>query len=70
MTGTAPTLFELAQLAEASYANLIAGKDVKTELQNSDFNMSFSDAQAAAFVADWSVIKNNRNNRGQTTVSR
>lgn len=56
MTGTVPTLFELAQLAEASYANLTPGKDVKTELQNSDFNMSFSDTQAIAFIADWSVI--------------
>jgi len=30
------TLFELSQLAEASYANLLPGNDLKTELQRAN----------------------------------
>ena len=49
-------LFEQAQLAEASYANLLPGLDVATELQNTGNNMHFSSAQATTFVSQWQVV--------------
>lgn len=60
---------DMAELAEASYANLIEGNDVAAELQNARFGtgQTFSETQAAEFVGQWSVVSH-RNNRGQTTV--
>jgi hypothetical protein len=53
------SLFNLAELAEASYANLINPSDARVaqELQNSNFNnMSFSARQANDFITRWSVL--------------
>lgn len=54
-------LFELAQLAEASYANLILGNDLETELQNPVFKMQFSATQAAEFAKNWAVVNHQPN---------
>jgi hypothetical protein len=56
MTTNTNKLFELAQLAEAAYANLIPGKSLINELQNADFNMKFSLVQATEFAANWQVV--------------
>jgi hypothetical protein len=57
--------FQQAQLAEAAYANLwnadndrpiAADDDVIAALQDDTNNMSFSDAQADAFVKTWQVV--------------
>jgi Ca2+-binding RTX toxin-like protein len=61
---TVVDLFQQAQLAEAAYANffgnsgtlLTADVDVIAALQDSNNSMSFSDAQAAAFVAHWRIV--------------
>ena len=57
-------LFQQAQLAEAAYANLVrangllltSDEDVKAALRDASNSMSFSEAQATAFVAEWEVI--------------
>jgi hypothetical protein len=43
------SLFEQAQLAEASYANLLPGLDVATELQNTGNNMRSSSARGQRY---------------------
>ncbi|SER47434.1 Ca2+-binding protein, RTX toxin-related, partial [Pseudomonas cuatrocienegasensis] len=49
---------DMAELAEASYADLRLDKDVATELRNAEFNggQTFSATQAAEFVTNWAVI--------------
>ena len=52
-------LYELSQLAEASYANLhtgMASDQLIAQLQNSSFNMAFSQTQATEFAANWQVV--------------
>ncbi|MCD2452583.1 putative Ig domain-containing protein [Methylicorpusculum oleiharenae] len=51
-------VFELAQLAEASYANFIAlNVNLKDELKNASFNdMAFSISQADEFALHWKVV--------------
>lgn len=57
-------LFQQAQLAEAAYAifldssgNLLTNKDdIKAALQDQGNSMTFSDAQATAFINDWRVV--------------
>lgn len=62
---TIQDLFQQAQLAEAAYANLwnigtnsvITDRElVRAALRDRDNNMSFSEAQADAFVNQWKVI--------------
>jgi hypothetical protein len=61
---TVVDFFPQAQLAEAAYANffsnsgalLTADVDVTAALKDRDNNMSFSDAQADAFVKTWRVV--------------
>jgi len=50
-------LFQQAQLAEAAYADF-SNPNVSTAnaLQDANNGGSFSEAQAATFVADWSVV--------------
>jgi hypothetical protein len=48
-------LFQLTQLAEASYAKLDL-QILKDAVQNTTFNMSFSAKQADALVATWEVV--------------
>ena len=49
---------DMAELAEASYANLQQGLDVEDELQNPDFNggQTFTATQAAEFIKKWAVV--------------
>ncbi|MDP3744636.1 MAG: calcium-binding protein [Methylotenera sp.] len=54
MTTNTTKLFQLAQLAEAAYANLISGANLIQELQGS--GMKFSDTQAEEFAANWQVV--------------
>ena len=62
---TIQDLFQQAQLAEAAYANLwnigtnsvITDRElVRAALRDRDNNMSFSEAQADAFVNQWKVV--------------
>ncbi len=47
---------QLAQLAEASYADLREGNDVELELRRAANNMRFSDTQVTEFASKWSVL--------------
>ncbi|WP_310446220.1 calcium-binding protein [Thiobacillus sp.] len=59
---SAKQYFELAQLAEASYANLVDGNSALVDqLQNADDNMSFSLVQATEFATHWSVAAHQPN---------
>ncbi|TNC96541.1 MAG: outer membrane adhesin-like protein, partial [Rhodocyclaceae bacterium] len=50
-------LFQQAQLAEAAYADFARfGTNVRGALQDASRNMTFSDAQATAFINTWQVI--------------
>ena len=62
---TIQKLFQQAQLAEAAYSNLWDAKlnkpitddeEVKDALQDKQNHMTFSTAQATAFVAEWTVV--------------
>lgn len=72
---TIENLFQQAQLAEAAYANFVnsAGTlqtdvdSVKTALTTGDG--AFYVAQAAAFVADWSVISQQSDTGSYSTTS-
>ncbi len=60
----ATLLFELAQLAEASYASLDSNMSLTDALTNTNpaYNkMSFSAAQAAEFATHWSVTAHQKN---------
>jgi hypothetical protein len=61
MTTSTKKLFDLTQLAEASYADLIMGNDLERELKNSSFGMSFSATQATEFATHWSVASHQAN---------
>lgn len=54
-------LFELTQLAEASYANLALANSLENELKNTDFGMHFSNTQATEFAAHWLVVSHQAN---------
>lgn len=66
MSGTRK-LYELASLAEASYAlfdelnNIYSDENVRDLLKNSRFNGTFTATQAADFVAEWEVISHQKN---------
>jgi hypothetical protein len=57
----AKQFFELTQLAEASYANLVPGKTLWNEVQNTDNKMSFSTTQADELILHWSVTTHQPN---------
>jgi len=61
MTNTR-TYFELAQLAEASYANLTPGKNLAVELKNAEYMTDpFSPTQADFLTASWDVAAHRPN---------
>ena len=72
-------IFQQTQLAEAAYANfmragllLTTDGEVKAALQDPGNKMSFSDAQADAFVKTWQVvdhIPDTTNQRGQSHLT-
>ncbi len=54
---TITSLFQQAQLAEAAYADFTNNmNDPVGALTNASLGGKFSQAQAAAFTADWSVV--------------
>lgn len=61
MTTKNTKIFQLTQLAEASYANLIPSKRLIDELKNTDFGMHFSPTQATEFSVNWSVSSHQEN---------
>jgi hypothetical protein len=48
-------MFQQAQLAEAAYAHFELFVNPKNALMDADHEMTFSDAQTTAFVAEWEV---------------
>jgi hypothetical protein len=50
--------FQLAELAEASYANLANNADLETQVQRQSDGMSFSQTQAAYLADRWNVVTN------------
>lgn len=47
-------IYDMAELAEASYANLLPGSDIEVQIQSG--GQKFSATQAAIFVEKWEVI--------------
>jgi hypothetical protein len=74
---TIQELFQQAQLAEAAYANFFSQSgallsdpnDIKAALQDQGNGMTFSQAQAAAFAKDWSVISQQSDTGSYSTTS-